>query len=54
MGEVAARLGLNRSYCYQLARRRILPVTALGKTGARARAFRIKLSELVAWEARLR
>jgi len=53
IGEVAARLGLSKSYCYELARRGILPVTVLGKTGERPRAFRIKLSELAAWEAAL-
>ena len=50
--EVATHLGLSKSYCYELARRGILPVTALGKTGDRA--FRIKFSELSAWEAALK
>lgn len=53
IGAVAVRLGLSKSYCYELARRGILPVTVLGKTGERPRAFRIKLSELAAWEAAL-
>jgi excisionase family DNA binding protein len=54
ISEVAARLGLSKSYCYELGRRGILPVTALGTTGERSRAFRIKLSELTAWETALR
>jgi excisionase family DNA binding protein len=53
IGEVAARLRLSKSYCYELARRGSLPVTPLGKTGARGKAFRVKLSELEEWEARL-
>ena len=53
IGEVAARLGLSKSYCYELVRRGMLPVTALGKTGEHSRAFRIKLSELAAWETAL-
>jgi excisionase family DNA binding protein len=54
IGEVAARLGLSKSYCYELARRGALPVTALGTLGRRARAFRIPRSRLLAWEAGLR
>jgi excisionase family DNA binding protein len=51
IGEVAARLRLSKSYCYELARRGRLPVTALANG---ERSIRVKLSELATWEAGLR
>jgi excisionase family DNA binding protein len=53
--QVAERTGLSVSYLYELARRGILPVRAMGRreAGKRPRGFRILLSDLRAWEAGL-
>jgi helix-turn-helix protein len=52
---VAERTGLSVSYLYELARRGILPVRAMGRRegGRRPRGYRILLSDLRAWEADL-
>ncbi|HET9923152.1 MAG TPA: helix-turn-helix domain-containing protein, partial [Methylomirabilota bacterium] len=52
---VAERTGLSVSYLYELARRGILPVRAMGRRegGKRPRGYRILLSDLRAWEADL-
>jgi len=53
--QVAERTGLSLSYLYELARRGILPVRAMGRRegGKRPRGYRILLSDLRAWEADL-
>ena len=53
--QVAERTGLSVSYLYELARRGILPVRAMGRreVGKRPRGYRILLSDLRAWEAGL-
>jgi excisionase family DNA binding protein len=53
--QVAERTGLSVSYLYELARRGILPVRAMGRrdAGKRPRGYRILLSDLRAWEANL-
>lgn len=55
MQEVATRTGLSLSYLYELARSRLLPVTPMGRggNGTRRRGYRVRLSELRAWEASL-
>lgn len=55
MQEVATRTGLSLSYLYELARSRLLPVTPMGRggNGTKRRGYRVRLSELRAWEASL-
>jgi excisionase family DNA binding protein len=55
IAQVAERTGLSVSYLYELARRGILPVRAMGRreAGKRPRGYRILLSDLREWEAGL-
>jgi hypothetical protein len=55
MQEVKERTGLSLSFLYEMARTGVLPVKPMGKgiAGTRRRGYRVLLSELLAWEARL-
>ncbi len=46
--QVAERLRLSKSFCYELTRRGMLPSHQLGQG---QRGLRVKLAELIAWEA---
>ena len=55
MQEVSTRTRLSLSYLYELARSGLLPVTPMGRggTGTKRRGYRVRLSDLQAWEAGL-
>ena len=55
MQEVRQRTGLSLSHLYEMGRPGVLPVRQMGKgtRGTKRRGYRILLSDLLDWEARL-
>src|SRR5437879_6007814 len=55
MQEVGQRTGLSLSHLYEMGRLGVLPVRQMGKgtRGTKRRGYRILLSDLLDWEARL-